>query len=191
MKKLDWVFGNLALRISWVAVRAVFLPRQASDHCAMVLRMEPACPRGKPVFKFLNQWTEHDDFQDIVLKVWQTHIVGNPMFQLTTKLSILKHHLRVKHKNCTSHISHKVFKAQKAWNEAQLHLDEDPQNAGFRDRERQTTKLYMKLCKEEEAFFKQGSRVKWLKLGDHNTKFFHCSLVHRNARGTISSLKDE
>ncbi|KAB5561274.1 hypothetical protein DKX38_006231 [Salix brachista] len=164
---------------------------QASDHCAMVLRMEPARPRGKPVFKFLNQWTEHDDFQDIVLKVWQTHIVGNPMFQLTSKLSILKHHLRDKHKNCTSHISHKVFKAQKVWNEAQLHLDGDPQNAGFRDRERQTAKLYMQLCKEEEAFFKQCSRVQWLKLGDHNTKFFHRSLVHRNARGTISSLRDE
>ncbi|KAF9684916.1 hypothetical protein SADUNF_Sadunf03G0000100 [Salix dunnii] len=191
MKKLDWVFGNLALWISWPAVRATFLPRQVSDHCAMVLRFEPASPRGNLVFKFLNQWAEHDDFLDIVHQVWQRNIVGNPMFKLTSKLTILKQCLRVKHKKCTSHISYKVFKAGMDWNRSQQLLDGDPQNASLRDRERQSAKSYMQLCKDEEAFFKQRSRVQWLKLGDHNTKFFHRSLVHRNARSTISSLEDE
>ncbi|KAJ6333873.1 hypothetical protein OIU78_010890 [Salix suchowensis] len=32
MKKLDWVFGNLALSIKWPQSRVSFLPRQASDH---------------------------------------------------------------------------------------------------------------------------------------------------------------
>ncbi|KAJ6724733.1 hypothetical protein OIU85_022631 [Salix viminalis] len=66
MKKLDWVFGNLALFNRWPAIRALFLPRQYSDHSAMVLQMGARDTRAKSAFKFLNQWAEHGDFQDIV-----------------------------------------------------------------------------------------------------------------------------
>lgn len=191
MKKLDWVFGNIPLHTTWPAARAVFLPRQNSDHSAMILRLEAAPPRDKCSFKFINLWAQHGDFMEIVQGVWNQHIVGNPMFQLTAKLGILKQHLRGKHRNSTSHISHRVFTARKAWNAAQESLDSDPQNVTIGDTERHLAKTYMNLCKEEEAFYKQRSRVQWLTLGDHNTKFFHRSLLHRNARNTISSLQDD
>ncbi|KAJ6414220.1 hypothetical protein OIU84_006948 [Salix udensis] len=191
MKKLDWVFGNFPLHTTWPAARAVFLPRQNSDHSAMILRLEAAPPRDKCSFKFINLWAQHGDFMEIVQGVWNQHIVGNPMFQLTAKLGILKQHLRRKHHNSTSHISHRVFTARKAWNTAQESLDRDPQNVTMGDTERHLAKTYMNLCKEEEAFYKQRSRVQWLTLGDHNTKFFHRSLLHRNARNTISSLQDD
>ncbi|KAB5540628.1 hypothetical protein DKX38_013602 [Salix brachista] len=61
----------------------------------------------------------------------------------------------------------------------------------LRGRERQSAKNYMALCAEEEAFFKQRSRVQWLSLGDKNTRFFHRSLMHRCSRNTISRLQDD
>lgn len=50
---------------------------------------------------------------------------------------------------------------------------------------------YFSLCCKEEAFYKQRSRVQWLVLGDRNTKFFHRSLIHRNARNSIGRLVDD
>ncbi|KAF9661341.1 hypothetical protein SADUNF_Sadunf19G0058000 [Salix dunnii] len=60
----------------------------------------------------------------------------------------------------------------------------------LREEERQQASIYMNLCKEEKAFYKQRSRVQWLTLHDHNTRFFHRSLIHRNARNGINRLED-
>ncbi|KAJ6672986.1 hypothetical protein OIU85_014238 [Salix viminalis] len=191
MRKLDWIFGNQSLLVQWPAARAVFLPRQVSDHSAMVLHLDHNNTRVQAPFKFLNQWAAHDDFLAIVGCIWQQRIVGNPFYQLTAKLSILKHKFRRKHAHCTSHISHRVYKAKEVWTKAQVQLDSDPQNMDYRMQERCYAKNFMKLSKEEEAFFKQRSRVQWLKLGDQNTKFFHRSLIHRRSRNSINSLRDD
>ncbi|KAF9688550.1 hypothetical protein SADUNF_Sadunf01G0000100 [Salix dunnii] len=191
MRKLDWIFGNQSLLVQWPAVRAVFLPRQFSDHSAMVLHLDHNLPRVQAPFKFLNQWASHDDFLAIVGCIWQQRIVGNPFYQLTAKLTILKYQFQRKHAHCTSHISHRVYKAKEAWSKAQIQLDSDPQNNDYRMQERCFAKNFIKLSKEEEAFYKQRSRVQWLKLGDQNTKFFHRSLMHRRSRNTINSLKDD
>ncbi|KAF9663126.1 hypothetical protein SADUNF_Sadunf17G0006000 [Salix dunnii] len=183
MKKLDWIFGNLPLMIKWPETKAKFLPRGASDHSAMVLSLGAKKPRAKPSFKFLNQWSKHDDFLPI------QRIVGNPIFQLTTKLNILKNRLRIKHKQTTSHISHKVFKAKEAWERAQMELDRDPQRDDLKIMERQLANQFMVLSMEEEAMFKQRARVQWLKLGDKNTKFFHRTLIHRRAQNSINSMQ--
>lgn len=46
------------------------------------------------------------------------------------------------------------------------------------------------LCKQEEIFWRQKSRVQWLK-GEHNTKFFHISTMENRAHNKISLIKDE
>lgn len=48
-----------------------------------------------------------------------------------------------------------------------------------------------KLCKREEIFWKQKSRVRWLKEGEHNNRFFHRSKIANRTHNRISSIKDE
>eukprot|EP00253_Pinus_taeda_P027155 PITA_27155 len=47
------------------------------------------------------------------------------------------------------------------------------------------------LCKQEEIFWRQKSRVQWLKEGEHNTIFFHRSTMANRVHNIISLIKDE
>ncbi|CAN6563499.1 unnamed protein product [Malus baccata var. baccata] len=51
--------------------------------------------------------------------------------------------------------------------------------------------LVDELRAQEESFWMQRSRVRWLREGDANTSFFHSSTLHRRRRNQIIKLKDE
>lgn len=44
---------------------------------------------------------------------------------------------------------------------------------------------------EEEIYWKQKSRIMWLRSGDRNTHYFHAITKFRRARNTISSKQDD
>jgi hypothetical protein len=128
---------------------------------------------------------------DIVRAVWQNQISGNPMYCFTTKLRLLKIALRTLHGHHISHISYRVAEAKTQWNLAQMALDESPASEVLIAIERNHARLYNQLCKDEEAIYKQQSRIQWLQLGNRNTKFFNRSLVHRQTRNAIHVLTDK
>ena len=44
------------------------------------------------------------------------------------------------------------------------------------------------LVRAEESYYKQKSRIQWIREGDSNTNFFHKSVAARQSRNTISCL---
>ena len=51
--------------------------------------------------------------------------------------------------------------------------------------------VWENLCKQEEIFWRQKSRIQWLKEGEWNTRFFHKSTMANRAHNRISMIKDE
>ncbi|KAJ6925335.1 hypothetical protein NC651_009873 [Populus alba x Populus x berolinensis] len=192
MRKLDWIFGNHSFLLKWPSAHYKALPRDHSDHSALILECQPHSQRPPASsFKFLNFWADREDFMDIVSAAWQTSSAGNPIYSFTTKLKTLKLALRDLHRHNSNNISKRVADAKAAWTSAQVLLDSSPATSDLIALERDKAKIYAQLCREEEAFYRQRSRVQWLHLGDRNTKFFHRSLVHRQSRNRIHALTDE
>lgn len=51
-------------------------------------------------------------------------------------------------------------------------------------------KLHALLAKNERLW-RQQSRVKWLKNGDRNTRYFHCKATQQKRRNHVYRLKDQ
>jgi hypothetical protein len=192
LKKLDWLFANHSFLLKWPLAHYKVLPRDHSDHSAMILEFQSHLQRPPTSsFKFLNFWVDREDFLDIVRTIWHTPSSGNPIYSFTSKLQALKHALKNLHRHNSNHISTRVADAKAAWTAAQVMLDSSPTIPDLITSERDKAKLFARLCKEEEAFYRQRSRIQWLHLGDRNTKFFHRSLLHRQSRNRIHALADE
>ncbi|KAF8008545.1 hypothetical protein BT93_K2265 [Corymbia citriodora subsp. variegata] len=67
---------------------------------------------------------------------------------------------------------------------------QDPQNVLLAESETAKAREFYELRSMEESFFKQKSRIRWLKEGDQNTRFFHQSVNHHHLRNRIISVQD-
>ena len=87
-------------------------------------------------------------------------------------------------------ISMKVIKKMKELDEIQLVKLNGGTKGNVIEREREIARELNELKQVEESYFKQKSRIKWLKEGDQNTKYFHGMMAARQKKNTISVLTD-
>jgi len=107
---------------------------------------------------------------------------------------ILKH-IKKKIKEWNQKEFGNIFTIKKIVETKILELNQDLIKNGFeKDKNNQVEKYpqeWEMLCKQEEIFWKQKSRVLWLKEGERNTKFFHRSTIANRTHNRIFSIKEE
>lgn len=172
---------------------AQVLPFGGLDHWRIQLEIKGiGTPRNKP-FRFENIWLSHLDFIRNIEKWWTEglQVQGNIMYLLHKRLKHIKFWLKEWNKKDFSNI----FEEKKVVENKMLVLNQALIKEGFDiDISKQVDKDYLELenlCKQEDIFSRQKSRVQWLKEGEHNTKFFHKTTMANRAHNSISSIKNE
>ena len=147
--------------------------------------------RNKPL-RFENIWLTHPDFISNIGKWWveDVPIQGTNMFLLHQRLKHIKLRLKEWKKNEFGNIS----KAKKEVEQKLQEINQVLITDGFiEERKIQVDSLQREWedkCKKEEIFWRQKSRVQWVKEGEINTKFFHQSTMDHRSHNMISKLKD-
>jgi hypothetical protein len=148
-----------------------------SDHAACFVYSQANVNSDPKQFKFINFWTDHPKFMQLVSTVWSQEIHGFPMFSLYQKLKSLKAELKKFNKDLFGGLSVRV---QKARDDLERRLLLCPGHSILLQLEKEKNHCFMSLSNAEESFMKQKSRNNWLNLGDQNTALFHRSVKVRS-----------
>ncbi|XP_015941361.1 uncharacterized protein LOC107466866 [Arachis duranensis] len=170
--------GNVSLKAA---------PAISSDHCALILDLQPR-GRIKREFKFETFWAEHEECKEVIKKGWQQddgnrNCWGKFIRKRNSCIRELMEWSKRKFKRADKELERK---------KAELHhIQENDMSERDQRRERELKNQISELWKQEEKYWGQRSRLKWLKWGDKNTSFFHATTIQRRIRNRIDKVKDE
>ncbi|XP_025628190.1 uncharacterized protein [Arachis hypogaea] len=158
------------------------LTESGSDHAPILMETEPQSWHSKRRFKYQKRWCGEEDVKRIVSEVWRMEVVGSAMFSLAQKLKVCRYRL------VQWQQTHKA-NSRKEIEDLQAKLEE-LRVAGINGGEKVTSleeKLELAYLKEE-SYWREKSRIKWLKEGDQNTRFFYQKFQSRMRRNIIWRL---
>lgn len=186
--RIDWGVMNDGWVDNYNMTEAVVLPPSISDHSPLLLDCFKVTKGGGRPFRFLNIIAEHKDFNETVAKNWNTEVVGSKMFQVWTKLNLVKQGIKQLHTNSYGNLQGLIDEATSHLGQVQIQLSTDTTNIRLQQQEDEAIRGLKQWLAVQESIFKQKSRIEWLKLGDSNNHFFFAAMKHRTSRNRIDTI---
>lgn len=188
-KRLDRALVNPAWLSSYGTSNVDVLARTGSDHCPLLLRVGVQTRATVRPFKFQAFWTARPDFLEVVHQSWSQPSGLHGMLGFAVKLKRLRFSLKAWNFSKVGNIFDNLHRAEEDLKSKELAYQLSGQDADLLALNR-CQALYFRALADEEMFWKQKSKLKWLSEGDHNSKFFHAAVQERHARMTVSRIKD-
>eukprot|EP00253_Pinus_taeda_P008572 PITA_08572 len=169
------------------------LPISASDHWPIALQWHQRGNSTKRPFRFDNFWLTHPDFKDFVRQTWVKYkpTRESKMANFQKKLKFLKK--EIKHWNHTTFGN--IFKAQDVLNQEMKSIQQriitEGRSEELAKQEQDIEEQILNRAQEEEILWRQKSRIRWLRAGEKNTKFFHKTTVQRRMHKLISHIHND
>lgn len=183
--RLDRALGIVDLRISWPNEIVHHLQTAASDHNPILLDTTRGRQGRKGKFKYELLWERDPRVLWVVKRAWLERRHTNPMVNLYRKLKDTNEHLTKCNKTHFRKLTVQI-------EEARSRLAEIKKIDEYNEEEHARTRNALnEALTREEIFWKQKSRVAWLKDVDKATKFFMASTVTRRRKNFIQAVKDE
>jgi len=171
---------------------AMILPFGGLDHWPIQIEASfIGTLRNRP-FRFENIWLTHPDFISNIEKWWieDMQVQGTKMFLLLQRLK----HIKLRLKDWKKNEFGNIFEAKKVVERKLQEINQILITDGFNEERKEQADYHQQewegLCKQEEIFWKHKSRVRWLKEGERNIRFFHKSTMDHQSHNRISKIKD-
>ncbi|XP_031120944.1 uncharacterized protein LOC116024184 [Ipomoea triloba] len=183
--RLDRAFCNVQWLQLFPEASVSHLPRVASDHAPMLIRVAPRTPIVRPFpFRFQAAWFTNTGLYEIVRTTW------NPNIDFCTNITRMGSTLAGWNKNIFGNIHHKKKAVLARLSGIQHRMAISP-HGGLLKLERKLMEEYHDILYQEELLWFQRSREEWISSGDRNTAYYHAATTIRRARNTVQALKGD
>ena len=189
MRKLDRVLVNEAWLKQFDFALADFLPRGVSDHNPAVVNIGIVRDVIHKPFQLFKHLMEDENFMEAVKQAWEPPVSGNKWFKVTTKLKRVKLALKDLNRN-RGNLHENVIQSRNELIRFQSTLPLIPSPPQRLEEGRLSSRLQSALYAEEKLL-KQKSRIRWLKEGDGNNRYFFNSCKGRWNSNKILSIQDD
>ncbi|KAJ1397797.1 hypothetical protein SESBI_31589 [Sesbania bispinosa] len=137
-------------------------------------------------FKYELMWDEHPDCKNVIARGWQEPAKedfawGRVLSGVLSGARSYKRAILNWHKQTFLNATKEIPKLKAKLLQLQNAANKDDNLEEIKNNKKQLQALWQ----QEENYWGQRSRLKWIKWGDHNTKFFHATTVQRRGRNMI------
>jgi len=168
------------------------LPQGGSDHWPIMLQWTRPGKQCNRPFRFETFWFTHPAFKEMVQAAWKSFIppAGAKMFQFQQKLRHLKQVIKAWNKSQFGNILETRKSLEQNICSLQQTIILEGRTEELADKEHSLwTELEARRL-QEEILWRQKSRIRWLKEGEKNTKFFHRSIIQRRMHNNIAFINN-
>ena len=183
-ERIDRFFVNPSWCLLYPEAKVVHLTRCHSDHCPVLLEMQPRGGGGRiRPFKFQTCWLSDPSFPAIVSRSW------SHSERLVDAISKLTDEATRWNRMHFGNIFNRKKNIMARLNGIQRALANRP-STFLINLENELIKELDVVLNQEEEIWALKSRVNWLVQGDRNTNFYHVSTLVRRKRNQILAIKD-
>ncbi|XP_060183358.1 uncharacterized protein LOC132613361 [Lycium barbarum] len=189
-ERLDRLVYNSEWFDTFGSTLVTHLSRTGSDHALLLIHAGTEEMNFIKYFKFLNIWTEHEDYLSIVKEAWEINATGNPLQALHQKIKNVCSRLSAWSRIAFGDIYEEPKRLEiliRSLEEAMI-LDTSSESRMQLARARAELSRFLIL---QDSILRQKARVRWLSEGDTNSAFFHGIIKGRRKRLNIQKIRDE
>jgi hypothetical protein len=163
-----------------------YINKTFSDH-APILIANSNSDVGPKIFRFLNMWTNHPTFNQLILSLWTKYPTSTSMEALAYKLKMIKIQLKEWNKRTFGDINVKLDHQENLVNSLEQLYIQNPIESNWnslvnaKDQLEKTYSLHME-------FLTQKFKEDWVIFGDSNSKLFHNILKNKTHANYFQSF---
>ncbi|XP_062014459.1 uncharacterized protein LOC133730987 [Rosa rugosa] len=188
--RLDRAAASASLVDIFPGSYVLHLPPVHGDHVPILVGVwgvpPPVLQRRQPRFRFESFWTAHDGCREAVNTGWASRVSGRPMFQVVRKIRQTRFSVNSWQREVFGNRGREIELIR---SRLQTLLNQ-PLADGSQEESMALNLKLDKLLSDEHAYWKQRSKITWLKDGDRNTKYFHRKASYRRAKNRLVGLFD-
>lgn len=189
LERLDWFFTSMSQTTAYPITLAHPLTLETSYHWPCFAEIKTEIPKGR-VFRFENCWVLQESFMPLVEACsTSSNDLPDQAKNLIAKFKSLRGALRSWEKQLSrlKELIAKVKLVLSFMEAIEERRDLSILEWNFKDL---INEKLINLLHQQRVYQRQIGAIKWIKLGDENTSFFHANATIKHRKNLITSLMD-